>query len=416
VSSRRDTVIMLAAQSYYRLGGFVLVMVLARSLPAAEIGAFVFAMAFAESFVAISNFGMNSVMSRQVAADNASAAHRFAAILGFRAVSGIVYLLVVMSLAIAFTSARWEIILAATLIALAEDTYYSFGSLFLALRKAVYNVTVGVTVQTVFIALFVVGLWMHPSLWTLIWVNAVRVVALLAASVWITQAKLFRLRISWDSAAIKISVPFVMMAAVNSLRDQIGAVMLGLLSSYDAVAHYNLVMRVSVASLSIPTAVCAVLSPLIVAHGLDERNRRRIAMSVTLILGAALTGSVMAATMSMPVAKVLYGPLARETAPLLRVLALLFPVSFLALFCSLVLQALYREVHVLRTMILVALANLLGNLILIPVYGARGAIYGQLIATTLQLVILAMDLRNCYLRSDSPPYETRSPVSLSGLR
>jgi O-antigen/teichoic acid export membrane protein len=208
----------------------------------------------------------------------------------------------------------------------------------------------------------------------------------------------------------------VMMAAVNSLRDQIGAVMLGLLSSYDAVAHYNLVMRVSVASLSIPTAVCAVLSPLIVAHGLDERNRRRIAMSVTLILGAALTGSVMAATMSMPVAKVLYGPLAPETAPLLRVLALLFPVSFLALFCSLVLQALYREVHVLRTMILVALANLLGNLILIPVYGARGAIYGQLIATTLQLVILAMDLRNCYLRSDSPPYETRSPVSLSGLR
>jgi O-antigen/teichoic acid export membrane protein len=67
-------------------------------------------------------------------------------------------------------------------------------------------------------------------------------------------------------------------------------------------------------------------------------------------------------------------------------------------------------------MILVALANLLGNLILIPVYGARGAIYGQLIATTLQLVILAVDLRNCYLRSDIEPYETRSPVSLSGLR
>jgi len=32
VSSRRDTVIMLAAQSFYRLSGFVLVMVLARAL------------------------------------------------------------------------------------------------------------------------------------------------------------------------------------------------------------------------------------------------------------------------------------------------------------------------------------------------------------------------------------------------
>jgi len=366
--------------------------VLARSLPAAEIGAFVFAMAFAESFVAISNFGMNSVMSRQVAADNASAANRFAAILGFRAVSGIVYLLVVMAAALAFTGARWQIMLAATLIALAEDTYYSFGSLFLALRKAVYNVTVGVTVQTVFMALFVAGLWMRPSLWTLIWVNAFRVVALLVASVWVTQAKLFRLHASWDSAAVRIAVPFVMMAVVNSLRDQIGAVMLGFLSSYDAVAHYNLVMRVSIASLAIPTAVCAVLSPLIVAHGLDERNRRRIAMSVMLILCAALAGSGTVATMSMPVAKVLYGPLAPETAPLLRILALMFPVSFLALFCSLVLQALYREVHVLRTMVLVAIANVLANLLLIPAYGARGAIYGQLIATTLQLVILAGDL------------------------
>jgi O-antigen/teichoic acid export membrane protein len=368
-------------------------MVLSRSLPAAEIGAFVFAMAFAESFVAISNFGMNSVMSRQVAADNASAAHRFAAILGFRAVSGIVYLIVVMSAALAFTSARWEIMLAATLIALAEDTYYSFGSLFLALRKAVYNVTVGVTVQTVFMALFVAGLWMRPSLWTLIWVNVFRVATLVAASIWITQTKLFTLRISWDSAAVKIALPFVAMAVVNSLRDQIGAVMLGFLSSYDAVAYYNLVMRVSIASLAIPTAVCAVLSPLIVAHGLDERNRRRIAMSALFILGAATVGSLVAATLSMPVARILYGPLAAETAPLVRVLALMFPVSFLALFCSLVLQALYREVHVLRTMALVAMVNFLANLILIPGYGARGAIYAQLIATVLQLIILALHLR-----------------------
>jgi O-antigen/teichoic acid export membrane protein len=62
MSTRRDTLMLLAAQSFYRLSGFVLVMVLARSLPASEIGAFVFAMAFAESFVAIANFGMKGVV------------------------------------------------------------------------------------------------------------------------------------------------------------------------------------------------------------------------------------------------------------------------------------------------------------------------------------------------------------------
>ena len=48
--------------------------------------------------------------------------------------------------------------LAATLIVLAEDTYYSFGSLFLALRKAVYNVTLGVTVQALFIVMLLIGM------------------------------------------------------------------------------------------------------------------------------------------------------------------------------------------------------------------------------------------------------------------
>ena len=389
---------MLAAHSFYRLSGFVLVMVLARSLPPAEIGAFAFAMAFAESFVALANFGMHSVMSRQVAADNSSAEQRFAVILGFRAVSGIAYVLVVMSVALAFTSASWEIMLAASLIALAEDTYYSVGAMFLALRKAVYNVTIGVAVQTVFIGLFLLGMKLQPSLWMLIAANAFRALALVAISLWVTRVKLFRLRLSWDNSTIRIALPFVMMAVVTSLRDQIGAVMLGILSNYDAVAYYNLVMRVSTASLAVPTAVCAVLSPLIVAHGLDAQNRRRMAMSASLILGTALIGSLLAATISFPLAKVLYGPLAPETAPLLRILALMFPISFMALFCALVLQALFREVHVLRTLILVAAANFAANLILIPGYGAKGAIYAQLIATALQLVILAWDVRSMLSR------------------
>lgn len=389
---------MLAAHSFYRLSGFVLVMVLARSLPPAEIGAFAFAMAFAESFVALANFGMHSVMSRQVAADHSSAEQRFAVILGFRAVSGIAYVLVVMSVTLAFTSASWEIMLAASLIALAEDTYYSVGAMFLALRKAVYNVTIGVSVQTVFIGLFLLGMKLQPSLWMLIAANAFRASALVAISLWVTRVKLFRLRLSWDNSTIRIALPFVMMAVVTSLRDQIGAVMLGILSSYDAVAYYNLVMRVSTASLAVPTAVCAVLSPLIVAHGLDAQNRRRMAMSASLILGTALIGSLLAATISFPLAKVLYGPLAPETAPLLRILALMFPISFMALFCALVLQALFREVHVLRTLILVAATNFAANLILIPGYGAKGAIYAQLIATALQLVILAWDVRSMLSR------------------
>ena len=384
---------MLAAQSFYRLSGFVIVMVLARSLPAATIGAFVFAMAFAESFVAISNFGLNSVMSRKVAEDPSSASARFGAIIGFRLVSGLIYVTIVMFAAVLFTPASWTLMLAATLIVLAEDTYYSFGSLFLALRKAVYNVTLGVTVQVVFIAIFLAGMYLRPSLSLLVAVNAFRVAALLIGAAWLTQRKLFPLSMSWDSLAVRAALPFVGMAVVNALRDQIGAVMLGLLSSYDAVAYYNLVSRVHVASLAIPTAVAAVLSPLIVAHGLDTQNRKRLLTATMCILGAALIGSVTVTLFPDRIAGIMYGPLAPETAPLVPVLGLLFPISFLALFCSFVLQALYRELHVLRTMIVVAASNILLNLLLIPSLGAKGALYALAIATGIQLVVLSWDLR-----------------------
>jgi O-antigen/teichoic acid export membrane protein len=382
---------LLAAQSFYRLSGFVLVMVLARSLPAAEIGAFVFAMALAESFVSIANFGMNSVMSRQVAADNASAPYRFAAVLGLRGVTGFLYVAVVMAAA-AFTSARWQLVLAATAIALIEDLYYSFGSLFLALRKAVFNVTVGMIVQTTFVAAFLIVMMTRPSLWALVAVNGFRAIALVAVSVWLTQSRLFKLTISWDSASIRLAIPFVMMAAVTALRDQVGAVMLGVLSDYDQVAHYNLVMRVSTASLAIPTAICAVLAPLLVADGLSSHNRRRIRIAVAATLGAALVLSLLVVTLSEPLAAILYGPLAPETAPLLRILWIVMPVSFLALFASLVLQALFREAHVLRTMALATLTSFAANLFLIPSYGARGAIIAQTLATGVQLAILAWDL------------------------
>ena len=384
---------MLAAQSFYRLSGFVIVMVLARSLPAATIGAFVFAMAFAESFVAISNFGLNSVMSRKVAEDPSSASARFGAIIGFRLVSGLIYVTIVMFAAVLFTPASWTLMLAATLIVLAEDTYYSFGSLFLALRKAVYNATLGVTVQVVFVAIFLAGMYLRPSLSLLVAVNAFRVAALLIGAAWLTQRKLFPLSMSWDSLAVRAALPFVGMAVVNALRDQIGAVMLGLLSSYDAVAYYNLVSRVHVASLAIPTAVAAVLSPLIVAHGLDPRNRKRLLTATMCILGAALIGSVTVTLFPDRIAGIMYGPLAPETAPLVPILGLIFPLSFLALFCSFVLQALYRELHVLRTMIVVAASNILLNLLLIPSLGAKGALYALAIATGIQLVVLSWDLR-----------------------
>lgn len=148
---RRDTLLQLVAQAFYRLSGFVLLMVLSRCLPARDIGAYFFAVAFAESFTVLANFSLNSVMMRRVAANPAQASAHLAPLLGFRLASSPVYLLCVSVAAVAFTSASWPVIVVAALFTLLENTYFCFGAFFLTLRKIVHHVTIGVSVQLLFL-------------------------------------------------------------------------------------------------------------------------------------------------------------------------------------------------------------------------------------------------------------------------
>jgi peptidoglycan biosynthesis protein MviN/MurJ (putative lipid II flippase) len=67
----------------------------------------------------------------------------------------------------------------------------------------------------------------------------------------------------------------------------------------------------------------------------------------------------------------------------------LFPVSFLALFLALVLQALYQEARVLRVLLVITSTNVLLNLMLIPALGAKGAVLSQMLSSALQLAVLA---------------------------
>ncbi|MGK2962271.1 MAG: oligosaccharide flippase family protein [Gemmatimonadaceae bacterium] len=404
---RRDTVAVLAAQSFYRLSGFVLLMVLSRKLGASDIGAFFFAIAFAESLVVLSHFGMGSIMSRRVASSSAEAASHFAPVLGFRAVSAPLYLVIVLGIGAAFTNMSIPLLAAAALITLLEDFYFSFGALFLALRKATYNVSLGVVIHSVYIAAFLIGMWIAPSLAMLVGVTLFRAVTLVLGGAWLTQTRLFPLSARQDWATVKAAVPFVLITALHVFRDQIGTLLLGTKASYEEVAHFNLAWRLVASAHFVPTAVCAVIVPLLTAHGLTGANRRLVLRAAAGVGAVGFTGAAITWLLAEPLAAVMYGPLGTSVAPVLRALAIVFPVGFLALFLSLVLQALYEEAHVLRVLLIVTGSNLVVSWILIPRLGAVGAAYAQIVSASLQLLILSWRLRTLHSaarRTDSPVY------------
>jgi O-antigen/teichoic acid export membrane protein len=383
-----DACLLLAVQTFYKLSGVILLVVLSRRLPAGDIGVYFFALSFAESFIVLASFQLNPVLMRRVAADPAQALAHLSPLLGFRLVSSPLYLLCVTVAAVALTGATWWVILVVALFALLENIYLAFGNFFLALKKAHYNVSIGVAVEVFFLAFFLLGMWRTPSLEVLLAGNLLRSACLVGTAVFATHRWLCPLQVSWDSIFIKEGAPFILLNLLAMLRGQVDTLLLGFLTDYDTVGHYHLALRIVFASSFVPATVGLVLFPQLAAHGLSKENRRTVVCAAGLLLGLGLLGTAVIFPCAAPLTAVLYGSLAEAVTPLLRLLALLFPLTFLNLFLAATLQALHQETKTLAALAVGTGMGFLANGALIPLFGADGAAYARVLSALIQLGLL----------------------------
>lgn len=402
-SLKRDTFLLLALQTFYKLSGIVLLMVLSRRLLAGDIGVYFFALSFAESFLVLASFQLNPVMTRRVAADVAQASTHLAPLLGFRLLGSPVYLLCVSAAAIALARGIWRVIVVVALLTVLENIYFSLGALFITLGKAVYNFAIGVSVEVFFLSVFLMGMWVAPSLNVFLEANLLRSLCLLGTAVYVTRRWVCPLQVSWDHRFIREGVPFILITLIAMLGDKVDTLLLGFLTDYETVGRYHLGLRVVFASLFVPTVVGQVLSPRLSADGLSAENRRTILRGAGFLLGLGLLAMGVGILFASPLTAVLYGSVSATVAPLLRPLTLLFPLSFLNAFLSLSLQALYQEAKVLRSLAVGTGVSLLANCALIPLVGVYGAIYARILSALVRLGIQAWYLRQLFSRTEAPP-------------
>ena len=188
---------MLIVQIVYKLSGVVVLIILFRSLSAGNIGVYFFALSFTESFMVLTSFHLNPVLMRRVAADPAQASVHLSPLLGFRLVSSPIYLLCVTVTAVAFTGTTWRVMAIVALCALLENIFFSFGNLFLALRKAIYTMGISVAVEISCLVLLLLGMWWTPSLEVLRAANLLRSLSLRGTAVFVTGRWLCPLQVSW---------------------------------------------------------------------------------------------------------------------------------------------------------------------------------------------------------------------------
>ncbi len=98
----RESLLLLTAHVYYRLGGIVMFMVISRALHVEQIGIFFFALSIAETLSVLGSFNLDPVLMRRTSQAPADSAEHLAAILGFRCLAALLYILRPLSLILPF--------------------------------------------------------------------------------------------------------------------------------------------------------------------------------------------------------------------------------------------------------------------------------------------------------------------------
>lgn len=400
---RRDTCLLLGAQAFYKFSGVVLPIVLSRCLSAEDIGVYFFVISFAAILAILADLNLNPVMMRRVAAQPENAPVHLAHLLGFRLAAGPVYLLCVTMAALAMTRGLWPLVAVAALFTLLETIYSSFANLFLGLKQAVYNVSIGVPAQILFLAILLVGMWQLPSLEVLMGVHLVRSLCLVGAALLVTRRWICPVRLSWDSSLLKEGMPFLLISLVATFGGNIDTLLLAFFTDYEIVGHYQLAFRVVLASQFVPGVLGLVLFPHFAAEGLDAANRRRLVGGAASLAAAGLVLAGAVLLFAEPLAALLYGPLAAAVVPLLQPLTILFPLGFLNVFLSFALQALHCEKQALRALVLAMATMFIADCALIPFIGAYGAVYAAILAALVQLGSLLWYLRQIFGRPQPLP-------------
>jgi O-antigen/teichoic acid export membrane protein len=180
--------------------------------------------------------------------------------------------------------------------------------------------------------------------------------------------------------------------------------LLGFFTDYDTVGHFHLALRIVLAFSFVPTTVGLALFPQLAAHSLSRENRRTLVQGAGVLLGLGLLGIGVMFLSAAPLTAMLYRSLAETITPLLCLLALSFPLTFLCLFLSSTLQALHQETKALVALAVGTGTGFLASCALIPLIGADGAAYARVFSALIQLVLLTRYLWHLFSQPASSPH------------
>lgn len=398
---KRDLLLAFSSHFLYKVVGYFILMILTRYVAKGELGEFFFAATLANSFVLFTELGINTQLTREVAEKPEKAVNYFSEVISLRIPLFALYFIVLNLFTFIFKPELITIVLLTSIYTLLEEFYYSFGSLFLGLKRLVYNVITGVSTKLLLFGLIFVVVSTNASLIRILACYILANMLMVSIASVIFWRKIGRPRLLWnmDSSRkiLKTSFPFFALTVFGLLNSSINTLFLGFMQTYAAVATFQVAFKLLEASGFLIRPISMIFFPLFSEMGskLNWQEIHRIYRKMLLFAGAigsAITFIVlMFAGFIIPI---LFGPKYDDSILIVQILFLLVPLRYMGTISGFLANSIHLEKKVVSITIKCVIIGIVISIVIIPLWGTVGAAIASVISGSIRAIwIMVLNFR-----------------------
>jgi O-antigen/teichoic acid export membrane protein len=396
----QNTVYRASADVGSKIVSFAFFLVLARQLGASAFGVFTFGLSFGALVTVLAGFGQDTTLTREVARDHRLVDRYFVNTIGLKLVVAVPVILVAVG-AMTVLGADSRTLVVSTLLAVAILVETLGGTCFAVLQayERLGFLPVVIVTQRLFTA--AVGIAAIAAGAEIEAVAAIYLAGSLLAFALALSLQLryvVRPRLTVDPAAwwflMRNAIPVGIALFTQLTLFRVDIVILQALDSEEAVGNYGAAYRLFEATLFLSWAVAAAVYPVLARYAEDTAMvrsvfERAIKLVIALTLPVALVGGLLAG----PIVRLFYGAEFERAVPALELLAAAIVLCSVSHVTATLLLAEHRERVIAIVYGIVAVANIVGNLVFIPIYSLNAA---ALITTLSEATLCALMLAYLY--------------------
>ena len=375
-----DLLFATSADVVSKLLGYVVLAALARVLSVADMGELFFAITFASIFAMLTELGTSRYLVRKVAQERGRALDHLSEVLSLRLPAVAAAFLVMNGFAVLAMRERATVLALVSVFVLVGDLYYSFGSLFLGLRRIGSRVVTGLIDPVLLALLILVAVRADWNLYEVLVCYIIAKVLALAVTALAVRWRIGRFGLVFDRSRLKQvateSFPFFLLGFLGLIFLKVDTLMILYFRSVEEVAQYEAGYKfLEISRFAVRSAgmvffpICAQL-----VAGSDWVALARLSSKLLFAAATvATTLSLCVFAFASVLVSFVWGAAYDAAVPILRTLFIGLPFLYLSYVSTFVAQALRLERTVVGIMILGTLGNILLNAIIIPRWGAPGA-------------------------------------------